>query len=222
MSQHEPSPHELKAKHVASRLKEIRRVASEDVSIVAVTKGRSPEWVLAALECGLSDFGENYADELLRKSHDVNEMLRDSALPAPRWHYLGKLQSNKIPRLAGIVHCWQTLDRPKAADLLARHAPDAKALIQINTSGESERPGVAPEDLGELLEHARNADVNAEGLMCIARIDSPAEDFEMLSDLASRFGLSELSMGMSGDYEEAVRCGATMLRLGSALFSDDL
>ena len=222
MSQHEPSPHELKTQHVASRLREIRRVASEDVSIVAVTKGRSPEWVLAALECGLSDFGENYSDELLQKSHDVNEMLRDSALPAPRWHYLGKLQSNKIPRLAGIVHCWQTLDRLKAADLLARHAPEAKALIQINTSGESERPGVAPEDLGELLEHAKNSAVNVEGLMCIARIDSPAEDFEMLSELAGRFGLSELSMGMSGDYEEAVRCGATMLRLGSTLFSDDV
>ena len=222
MSQHEPSPQELMAKHVASRLKEIRQVASEDVSIVAVTKGRSPEWVLAALECGLSDFGENYSDDLLRKSHDVNEMLRDSALPAPRWHYLGKLQSNKIPRLAGVVHCWQTLDRLKAVNLLARHAPEAKALIQINTSGESERPGVAPEDLGELLEHAENSAVNVEGLMCIARIDSPAEDFAMLSKLASRFSLSELSMGMSGDYEEAVRCGATMLRLGRVLFSDDL
>lgn len=215
------SPHELKARHVADRLSEIRQVASEDVSIVAVSKGRSPEWVLAALECGLSDFGENYADEMLRKSRDVKEMLKDSALPAPRWHYLGKLQSNKIPRLAAIVSCWQTLDRPKAVDLLARHAPGAKALIQINTSGEAERPGVTPKDLGELLKHADSADVDVKGLMCIARIDSAAEDFEMVSELASRFGLPELSMGMSQDYEQAVRCGATMLRLGRVLFSDE-
>lgn len=216
------SPHELKARHVADRLRKIRQVASEDVSIVAVTKGRSPEWVLAALECGVSDFGENYADEMLRKSLDVREMLKDSALPAPRWHYLGKLQSNKIPRLAAIVSCWQTLDRPKAVDLLARHAPGTKALIQINTSGEAERPGVAPEDLGELLKHADSADVDVKGLMCIARVDSAVEDFEMVSDLASRFGLPELSMGMSQDYEQAVRCGATMLRLGRVLFSDEL
>lgn len=219
---HDLGAHELRVEQVAGRLKDIRQVASGDVSIVGVTKGRSSEWVLAALECGVSDFGENYADELLQKSREVEEMREALALPAPRWHYLGKLQSNKIPRLSDLVYCWQTLDRPRAIDLLARHAPESKALIQVRTADDLERPGVAPEDLGALLEHAENSAVNVEGLMCVARIDAPANDFEMMSELADRFGLPVLSMGMSEDYREAVRCGATMLRLGRVLFSPDL
>ena len=214
--------HKFRAEQIANRLRDIRRVASEDVAIVGVTKGRPPEWVLAGLECGLLDFGENYADELLQKSRDVKEMLEDFDLPAPRWHYLGKLQSNKIPRLADLVHCWQTLDRPRAIDLLSRHAPEAKALIQIRTADDPERPGVAPGDLGALLEHAEHSSVNVEGLMCVARMDDATKDFEILSDLADRFSLPVISMGMSEDYEEAVRCGATMLRLGRVLFSSDV
>lgn len=214
--------HKRRAEQIASRLRDIRRVASEDVSIVAVTKGHSPEWVLAALECGIADFGENYADELLQKSRDVEAMLEALALPAPRWHYLGKLQSNKIPRLAEKVFCWQTLDRPRASGLLARHAPKAEVLIQVKTAENPDRPGAAPDDLSALLEHAENSGVNVEGLMCVARQGAPEEDFAMVSELADRFSLRVRSMGMSEDYEEAVRCGATMLRLGRVLFSSDL
>lgn len=214
--------HNRRAEQVASRLRDIRQVASEDVSVVAVTKGRSPEWVLAALECGVLDFGENYADELLQKSRDVRKMLEALALPAPRWHYLGKLQSNKIPRLTDEVFCWQTLDRPRAADLLSRHAPNARVLIQVKTAQDPARPGVAPSDLSALLEHAGDAGVNAEGLMCVARQDAAEEDFAMVSELADRFSLRVRSMGMSEDYQAAIRCGATMLRLGRVLFSSDL
>lgn len=210
--------HERRVQQVADRLLSI--LVPEDVDIVAVTKGRSSEWVLAALQCGIADFGENYSDELLRKSGEVSKMLEDLDLPAPRWHYLGKLQSNKIPRLAGVVSCWQTLDRAKTAALLARHAPDAEALIQIKSNDDPDRPGVATDDLAPLLDHARAAGVNVQGLMCVARQPpaDPEEDFSLLSRLADLHGLPVRSMGMSNDYAEAVRCGATMLRLGRVLF----
>lgn len=214
--------HEQRVQQIAGRLLGIG--APEHVVIVAVTKGRSAEWVLAALECGISDFGENYSDELLLKDREVSGMLEGFDLPAPRWHYLGKLQSNKIPRLAGTVSCWQTLDRAKTAASLARQAPEAEALIQVKTNDDPDRPGVAPERLAPLLEHAREAGANVRGLMCVAR-QAPAdseEDFTALARLADLHGLPVRSMGMTEDYKAAVKCGATMLRLGRALFSADL
>lgn len=214
--------HEQRVQQIAGRLLDI--LVPEHVEIVAVTKGRSAEWVLAALECGISDFGENYSDELLRKDREVSKMLESFDLPAPRWHYLGKLQSNKIPRLAGTVSCWQTLDRAKTATSLARQAPETKALIQIKTNEDPVRPGVAPDDLDPLLDHAREAGVNVQGLMCVARQApaGPEEEFAALSRLADIHGLPVRSMGMTEDYEAAVKCGATMLRLGRLLFSSDL
>ena len=214
--------HEQRVLQIAGRLLGIG--APEHVVIVAVTKGRSAEWVLAALECGISDFGENYSDELLLKDREVSGMLEGFDLPAPRWHYLGKLQSNKIPRLAGTVSCWQTLDRAKTAASLARQAPEAEALIQVKTNDDPDRPGVAPERLAPLLEHAREVGANVRGLMCVAR-QAPAdseEDFAALARLADLHGLPVRSMGMTEDYKAAVKCGATMLRLGRALFSADL
>ena len=211
--------HEQRVQQVAGRLRGIR--APEHVEIVAVTKGRSAEWVLAALECGISDFGENYSDELLLKDREVSKMLEGFDLPAPRWHYLGKLQSNKIPRLAGTVSCWQTLDRAKTAASLARQVPEAEALIQIKTNDDPDRPGVAPQDLAPLLEQAREAGANVRGLMCVARQAParPEEDFAALARLADLHGLPVRSMGMTEDYKAAVKCGATMLRLGRVLFS---
>ena len=216
--------HEERVSQIASRLLNIRSFVPANVRIVAVTKGRSPEWVVAALECGIVDFGENYSDELLMKNREVTKMLDAFDLPAPRWHYLGKLQSNKIPRLAGIISWWQTLDRSKTASSLARHTPDAKVLLQVRTNDDPERPGVAPEALGPLLDHARSIGVDVQGLMCVAqpKATGPEEDFAMLARLADIHGLPERSMGMSQDYEEAVRYGATMLRLGRIIFDPEI
>ena len=217
--------HEQRVRQIASRLHGIASQVPADVKIVAVTKGRSAECVLAALECGISDFGENYSDELLQKNREVNAEINAKGLnfPAPRWHYLGKLQANKIPRLAGVVSCWQTLDRPKAASLLARHDPDASALIQIRTSRDTDRPGVSPEDLAALLDQTRESGVDVQGLMCVAQQApaNPEKDFALLSSLADLHGLPVKSMGMSEDYPEAVKCGATMLRLGRIIFEPD-
>lgn len=212
-----PRSHDQRVQQVSRRLLGIRSIVPEDVDIVAVTKGRSSGWVLAALECGISDFGENYSDELLQKSREVSRMLETLGLSEPRWHYLGKLQSNKISRLAHIVSCWQTLDRAKTAASLARRAPDAKVLIQIKTNADPNRPGVSPENLAPLLEQAREDGANVQGLMCVASAD-PADDFSLLSHMADLHELPVRSMGMSEDYSAAVNCGATMLRLGRAIF----
>jgi uncharacterized pyridoxal phosphate-containing UPF0001 family protein len=229
------------AEVVAERLAQVRdRIAKAGVSpssvrVVAVTKGFGSEAVEAAVGAGLLDLGENYAQELLAKA--------STAPSGVRWHFLGGLQRNKLARLAPHVHLWQGLDSVEGALALARRRPAAAVLVQVRATvpGENDRPGEGnlagdggPEraprhgasvsEVPALVDSARAAGLDVRGLMAVGRAHAAREDaqrtFRDVASLASTLGLSEVSMGMSDDFELAVAEGATIIRLGRALFGE--
>jgi hypothetical protein len=212
---------------VAARLAAVRdRIAAvgdpDAVTVVAVTKGFGPEAVAAALAAGVADLGESYAPELVAKSAAVDASGAPAAgRPSPRWHFVGRLQSNKVRRVAATVHLWQSVDRPALVTELVRHAPGAAVLVQVNVSGEEQKGGCPPAATADLVASARAGGLDVRGLMCVA---APGGDeaarpgFRLLRALADDLGLAERSMGMSGDLEAAVEEGSTMVRVGTALF----
>jgi pyridoxal phosphate enzyme (YggS family) len=203
---------------VTAALAEVRaRIASTgraagDVGIVAVTKGFGPEAVAAAVAAGLPDCGENYAQSLLDKAGAVP--------PAVRWHFLGPVQRNKVKHLAPLVHLWHGIDRVVAGEEVARRAPGAAVLVQVNLTGDDARPGVAWDGATALVDDLRRLDLDVRGLMGVAALEREQArgQFRRLAALAADLGLAELSMGMSGDLEVAVEEGATLVRVGTALF----
>ena len=184
------------------------------VTVVAVTKGFGPEAVFAAAAAGLADIGENYAQEMLSKLA--------LAPPGLRWHFLGELQRNKLARLAPHVHLWHGLDREAEAVALAGLSKGAGVLVEVKAEGGQRRPGVAPAQVPGLVSSARAAGLSVRGLMTVGPVGVPpaevAHHFRAVAALASSLGLPELSMGMSADFELAVAEGATMVRIGRALF----
>jgi hypothetical protein len=134
------------AADVAARLAAVRdriRAAGGDpeaVSVIGVTKGHPRAVVRLALEAGLHDLGENYAQELLAKAEPPPEAASDAGAEL-RWHFIGQLQRNKVRQLAPLISCWQSVDRPELVDELARRAPGARVLIQVNATGEAQKGG---------------------------------------------------------------------------------
>jgi PLP dependent protein len=210
----------LDAERVAERLALVRdRIAQAggppgSVTVVAVTKGFGPAAVSVAARAGLYDIGENYAQEML---------IKISAAPSGvRWHFLGELQRNKLARLAPLVYLWQGLDTAAGADALAKRRPGAAVLVEVRLADGGQRRGVAPHDVAALVGHAADAGLDVKGLMAVGSPRASREEvrasFGGVAALASSLGLGQLSMGMSADYELAVAEGATMVRLGTALF----
>jgi pyridoxal phosphate enzyme (YggS family) len=204
---------------VAARLdivrERIRRAGADPdvITVVAVTKGFGPESVAAAIAAGLADVGENYALDLIAK--------RASGPPGARWHFIGLIQRNKVRGLAPAVDVWQSVDRLAAGQAIAAHAPKSRVMVEVNTTGEASKGGCRPEQAGELVSALRELDLVVTGLMTVGPAGPPEgarASFAKLATLARQFGLPELSMGMSGDLEVAVQEGATMVRLGTALF----
>jgi pyridoxal phosphate enzyme (YggS family) len=204
--------------HVGEQLAAVRRridlAGGTDVTIVAVTKGFGPDAIDAAVGAGCTDVGENYAQELLAK-------LPQLLVPRPRVHFIGRLQSNKVRLLAPVVDVWQSIDRPSLVAPLARHAPGAQVLVQVNISGEPQKGGCAPETTGALVDQVRAAGLTVTGLMGVGPLAEPEAarpGFRLLRGLVDDLGLTVCSMGMTDDLEVAVEEGATMVRVGSALF----
>jgi len=214
----EPESSALAARVALVRDKIRRAGGSESVTVVAVTKGFGLAAVGAAARAGLLDIGENYANEMLDKLEGAPSGLR--------WHFLGELQRNKLGRLAGRVHLWHGLDRVVEAESLARVAPGAAVLVEVKAAeapaGPRPRPGVELAQVPELVEAAHQAGLDVRGLMTVGPVGAgPGElsrHFRRVASLARELGLSEVSMGMSADFELAVAEGATMVRLGRALF----
>jgi len=192
----------------------------DKVRIVAVTKGFGPQAVEAARDAGVLDVGENYAQELLAK----DEALRGSGArdPGLRWHFLGAIQRNKIAALAPVVSCWQSVARAVEGEAIARRRPGAAVLVEVDTTGTPGRNGCAPEGVPALVAGLRDRRLEVEGLMTVAPLDPDAARaaFRLVRSLADDLGLAERSMGMSDDLELAVAEGATMVRVGRALFGD--
>jgi pyridoxal phosphate enzyme (YggS family) len=189
------------------------------IEIVAVTKSLPVEAWHVARAAGCDAVGENYAQEL-REKHD---RAAESGQPVlPDVHFIGGIQTNKVRLVADIVALWQTVDRESVVREIAKRAPGARILLQVNTTGEDSKSGCAPEDLGRLLDTAASSGLSCEGLMTIGptsgETGSTRESFRLLRRLVDAHGLSRCSMGMSGDYRIAVEEGATMIRLGTVLF----
>jgi hypothetical protein len=204
----------------------------DEVTLVGVAKGVATERVADALRAGLCDVGENYVQEAAARRTALAAQLADTTTRAPRWHFIGRLQRNKARGVAQGFDVVHTLDRPELGLALERNAAEAgrtlEALIQVNASGESQKGGAAPEHVPALLTagaawpHLRIA-----GLMAIpAASDDPERTrpaFAMLRTLrdslrADHPALVELSIGMSSDFEVAIEEGATIIRVGTALF----
>lgn len=194
--------------------------SADSVRVVAVTKDASDAALLAIYDAGARDFGENRSEHLAARAG----LLPDDI----RWHFIGRLQGNKVKTVRPIVHLLHSLDR---SALAAYWSEDAKtvppALVQVNVSGEPQKAGVAPVDTARLVGEATHAGIEVRGLMTVPPVVSDAEGsrrhFVALRDLRDRLQgefptLRELSMGMSDDYEVAVEEGATILRVGRAIF----
>ncbi|HEY6530932.1 MAG TPA: YggS family pyridoxal phosphate enzyme [Acidimicrobiales bacterium] len=217
---------------VAERLASVRdRIdragGGRPVAVVAVTKGFGADAVRAALALGLDAIGENYAQELLAKAEALAESVPSGLdQPAPgtavaRWHFLGRLQRNKVRHLARLVAVWESVDRPELVDELARRAPGTRVFVQANLSGEPQKGGASLDDVAALVARGRDAGLAVEGLMGVAPAGPPEAarpGFRRLVALAEELALPERSIGMSADLEVAVEEGATVVRVGRDLF----
>jgi pyridoxal phosphate enzyme (YggS family) len=186
--------------------------------LIAVSKTVDAGGIEATLAAGQHQFGENRVQEAQAKFPPLKERHPDLAL-----HLIGPLQSNKAREAVALFDVIHTLDRDKLAEALAAerdragHCP--ALLVQVNTGEEPQKAGVAPRDTAALVAKARALALPVEGLMCIPPVeDDAAPHFAFLAKLAKDNGLQRLSMGMSGDFEMAIRFGATDVRVGSAIF----
>ena len=190
------------------------------VRLVAVTKGVPPPVMQAVLDAGTTDLGENRAQELLAKAPELARLSGDTPNPGrPTWHFIGRLQRNKVASLAPLVDLWQSVDRLELGQAIAARAPGAAVLAEVNVADDPAKAGVTPEDAPALVESLRSAGLSVRGLMTIpAAGRDPRPAFAALAELAGRLGLAEVSMGMSDDFEVAVEEGATIVRVGRAIF----
>lgn len=200
---------------VRRRIEVVERPFDHPVEIVAVTKGFPESLVEAAVAAGCSALGENYAQDLLSKAAAF-------ARPGVTLHFIGHLQSNKVRQIAGLVDVWETVDRASIAAEIAKRAPGATILVQVNATSEDGKGGCPVAEVAELVAHAHERGLVVDGLMTIGPTGRPPEaarpGFEVVRSLADDLGLPTCSMGMSADIEVAVAAGATRVRVGTALF----
>ena len=212
---------------IAARLAEVRRQiadaaraagrAPEEIELVAVSKEVAADAVIAALDAGQHDFGENRAQELLAKVDRLAAVPNAGSLPV--WHFIGRLQRNKVKAIAPNVALWHSVDRAELGTEIARHAPGAHVLVQVNVAGEDRKGGCTPGELTPLVETLRDLGLAVDGLMTVPPLlGDPRPHFAALRELATRLDMAVLSMGMSGDFEAAIGEGSTLVRVGRAVF----
>ena len=192
---------------------------SEQVNIIAVSKTFSPEAIAPVLAAGHRVFGENRVQEAAEKWPDLKASYPDVEL-----HLIGALQSNKAAQAVALFDVIHSLDRIKLAHVLAaemkRQNRQLKILVQVNTGKEDQKSGIPPEETEEFVRTCRaELGLNIVGLMCLPpQQDVAGPHFALLQKLSQQCDAPLLSMGMSGDYEEAIKFGATHIRLGTAIF----
>lgn len=201
-----------------------------DVTLVAVSKTHPVELLLEAKELGVRNFGESYAPEFRDKAAEVHDVT---------WHFIGHLQSNKVTMVAPDAHVVHSIDRAKIVRALAKRVPEGRSLdllVQVNVSGEASKSGCEPADVSALVDVIRDTpQVRCAGFMTMApfgstpeearpsfaglrRIRDAEQDRLAAVDAAAAASLTHLSMGMSGDAEVAIEEGATLVRIGTAIF----
>ncbi|MBV8978942.1 MAG: YggS family pyridoxal phosphate-dependent enzyme [Alphaproteobacteria bacterium] len=211
--------------HILARIEAARKAAirpAASTTLVAVSKTHGPERVQPLLDAGHRVFGENR----VREAHAKWPALKDR-FPGIVLHLIGPLQTNKLRDALALFDVIETLDRPRLAEALAQERDRGARLpdlfLQVNTGEEPQKAGVAPLEAPSLIVRARALSLPLKGLMCIPPADAdPVPHFALLAKLARDHALPLLSMGMSGDFERAIRFGATHVRVGSAIFGPRL
>ncbi len=204
---------------VRSRMHDAKQAAGrlDEVTLVVVSKGRSREAIQALYDTGHRDFGENRAQELVAKA---------PALPDDvRWHFIGPLQRNKVSSVRPLVTKLHSLDRMRLADAWVRDGVEAPpALIEVNLGNEPQKHGFSPADVGSAAGAIIEKGVDLRGVMSIPPQGEPATPYfqqlvALRDELATRYPqVIEVSAGMTDDFEEAIRAGATTIRVGRAIF----
>ncbi len=195
--------------------------AAQDITLVAIAKLHVEARIVPALEAGHRVFGENRVQEAEAKWPALRARYPDVAL-----HLVGPLQTNKARNAVALFDVIETVDRPKLARRLAGEMARAdkrpSCFIEVNTGEEAQKAGVLPADADAFVALCRDAlDLPIAGLMCIPPFDDePALHFALLADIAARNGLDQISMGMTADFDIAVRFGATHVRVGTAIFGE--
>jgi PLP dependent protein len=211
-------------RNVAVKLSEAAVLAGRDesdITLIAVSKQQPDERIEKSLASGHRIFGENRVQEAFERWQ-----ARKTMYPELQLHLIGPLQSNKAQDAVALFDVIQTVDRPKIATALAREMAAAgrslPCFIQVNTGEEDQKAGIAPAELESFLSFCRDeAKLQIVGLMCIPPVeDEPAMHFALLKKLADRYGLPQISMGMSSDFDTAISFGATHIRVGSAFFGE--
>lgn len=220
---------ESDSQQIAKRLDAVQRTIEtaaqdsgrdpSDITLVAISKTHSGDCIREAIAAGHRVFGENRVQEAESKYPTLK-----AEHPDLRLHLVGPLQTNKVKIAVQLFDVIETVDRPKLARRLATEMASTGrrpiCYIQVNTGEEPQKAGVLPHEADALIALARDElGLPIEGLMCIPPLDEPPSlHFALLAEIARRNGLSHLSMGMSGDYELAIRFGATHVRVGTAIF----
>lgn len=223
-AQQSPSPVDVAA-NLAAVKEEIATAAREagrdpaEVGLVAVSKTHGPDTIRPAIVAGHRMFGENRVQEAEHKWPALREEFSDLRL-----HLIGPLQTNKVRNAVRLFDVIETVDRPRLAEALAKEmAAQQRQLacyIQINTGEEPQKAGVMPAEADAFIRFCRDEQgLNVAGLMCIPPVDEePGLHFAFLREIAKRNGLAGLSMGMSADYPVAIQFGASLVRVGTAIF----
>lgn len=209
----------IKVKSEIATAAETAGRSPEHVTLVAVSKTHGTEKILTAIQAGQRVFGENRVQEADEKWPDLK-----AQYPDIRLHLIGPLQRNKAAVAVRLFDVIETIDRPKLARAVARHMDETgrrpDCYIQVNTGDEPQKAGVLPIDADNFIATCiEEFGLPVRGLMCIPPVDEePSLHFALLNNIAKRNGLVSLSMGMSADYDIAVRFGATHVRVGTAIF----
>ena len=207
---------------VARRLTQLREQLARGarrgpVTLCAVTKGFGVDAVSVAHRLGCDAIGENYAQEAVAK-------IAATGVAHPPVHFIGRLQTNKIRSLVGVVDVWQSVDRESVVDELAKRASGARIFVQVNATGEPDKGGCQPADVQQLVERARSGGLEVLGLMTVGPTNGDPTGtrraFAHVRALADQSGLIGCSMGMSGDVDIALEEGTTLVRVGTALFGE--
>ena len=208
---------------ILARIEAARKSALKPATftkLIAVSKTHDNDAIRPLLEAGHRLFGESRVQEALAKWLPLKRDYPDIEL-----HLIGPLQTNKAREAVGLFDAIHSLDRPKLVQILKTEAERAgrspMLFVQVNTGEEPQKAGVAPKDAAALIAEARALELNLRGLMCIPPVgEAPAPHFALLAKIAAAEDLPLLSMGMSDDFETAIRFGATHVRVGSAIFGE--
>jgi pyridoxal phosphate enzyme (YggS family) len=196
----------------------VKKNAQNKVKIIAISKYHPAESVQEAINSGLRIFGENRVQEAKNKYLSLKTSFKDIEL-----HLTGPLQTNKVKNALQVFDVFQTLDREKLANEFYKYKEEVQNksfFIQVNTGKEVSKSGIYVENVDEFIKYClHDLRLHVVGLMCIPpSFEKPAPHFSILKNIAAKNNLKQLSMGMSGDYEEAILGGATHIRVGTRLF----